>query len=114
MTELSLEFKKWLTEEVLGECSHKWNYLWKWGRIEKCDKCGMEMVFTPPSGDVPKGTRPEDFERTFDNWNDVGLVIEALVKKQWFIIDVTDAGLLYVTPEWFFSTLQEYWEKEKV
>jgi len=110
MSEIKPEFKKWLTEKVLGECCHEIEWDGEPGYIcVKCRKHSMNGVLT---------------NRTFDNWKDYGDVIEGfkmaeknkvLFKK--FLMwqrDFHEMSMLdvFTDKDLFFTTLQEWWEKE--
>jgi len=117
MSEIKPEFKKWLTEKVLGECCHEKK---KGGRYYcSCNYGTNELQ------DLTRHI--ETCNRTFDNWKDYGDVVTAMKEKThlpwetffiWLLdnknlVDTKLEAMNFITDkDLFFTTLQEWWEKE--
>jgi len=111
MTELKPEFKKWLTEEILGECLHKFKLPNKLGG-NYCIKCSKFI--------------PYIINRSFTTWQDYGDVVNALqisslqISSKYNFEEILSwmmnkqlhylSEMLMVSS--FFLALQEWWEQE--
>ena len=97
--ELKQKFHRWIYKEILvDECQHEWGA--SCGMTGYCKHCGKCLN--------------EDFNRTFDNWSDYGAVLKCLQEKQsaFFKYIYNFLDLQNITVDLFFTTLQEWWEKE--
>jgi hypothetical protein len=106
--------KKRLTEEVLGECWHEITDNIPKGRMGHgyCPKCNNTFMGTAMHIAMYD---PDDFYRTFDTWQDVGDLKEALVKAgKWddFEYDmkrrwVRDVTAVQASVPWLFRPTDE-------